>query len=178
MINFNRKGIRTMKLETYTKLNDTKAAKARLQSLINRAELSVTFVDWLLDYAAKNQGKQLNKRLANAFKDAFPQYTVYYDATSYGQKYLEIWGADIGPSTNKFHMFLGYNSDLTIEPDKLKERLKAWYLDRERLVKYREAMQHVSKWARKAKKLHADLVALEQELDDYECGLILNPKYN
>lgn len=148
---------------------DAAKAKEQIKERIKLAELSTIFVDWILDYAETHKGKQLNKRIHTAMLEAFPKYTISWDDNrkTYGQVYINIWGNGISMD-QKLHIFIGYDSDETFEPERVKERLMAWYLDRDRIEKYRESLKNVNRWVRAMQKAQKIIEDTRAEARQYE----------
>lgn len=131
---------------------DPQKASERLEQRILNAETVTMIVDEILKLAEEQKGKQLTKRFATKLQENLPAFRVSY-YKEFGMYYLYFYGE--GLTDNKAQMLIGYADkpeDQTIDPEIIKERLKAYWLDRERLIKYLEARKHIKQFCEEMQK--------------------------
>lgn len=158
------------------KTYDAEKTKEAINERITRAKISVVIVDELLAYAEAKKGQKLSKRLETHMQQKLPQYNFAF-YKEYGMYYLYVNGGDIG--RERFSMLLGYESkedDKILDPENIKERAKAYWLDRERIEGYENSLKHVDRFIERMKKAQEIVKETEQEAETYGVQYLLEAK--
>jgi len=155
---------------------DAEKTKEAINERITRAKASVIIIDKLLEYATEKQGQGLTKRLATWMKEALPQYDFAF-CKEHGMYYLYVSGAEL--ERGRFSILLGYESreeDKTLDPEIIKDRAMAYWLDRDRINGYEQSLNHVERFIDRMKEAQAIVKETEEEAAGYGIQYMLEVK--
>ena len=155
----------------YKRYNVETATKA-IEKSIAQKKLSVELVDWLLAYAAEHKGKKMTKRIANDMSEAWPNLRIWWEKSDWKECSLTVQHGFINDNDHmRFDLRLGKEK---ISPDGWREKLNAYWLDRERLPKQQEGLNQVKYLIQRMQVAQEQVKQITEEANAVEIGYLLD----
>lgn len=138
-----------------------------IQNRIKNAKTSVEILDRIEPIMAMFEGKKITKRIETKLKTLFPEYRIYY-YFQYGMYKLDISYNGCG-----LNLLLAYESDPTFTMEKYLKHNIGYYLNKERLEKYREGQHLADEWYVRYTELSDAIKQLRKDMSKYNCEYIV-----
>jgi len=155
----------------YKRYNVETATKA-IEKSIAQKKLSIELVDWLLNYAKDNKGKKMTKLIANDMSEAWPKLRIWWEKSDWKECSLTIQSGFINdPDHMRFDLRLGKEK---ISPEAWREKLNAYWLDRERLPKQQDGLDQVKYLIQRMQEAQKQVKQITEEANALEINYLLD----
>lgn len=156
---------------------DEKAALKQLQERILNAETTIIITEAMDKAAHEMKGQKLTKRYANKIQDILgDEFKVSY-VKQYGMFYLFIRHNNL--TDNKAQIMIGYESgeaDNIINPAIIETRARAYYLDKERLPKLKQAIKEMPDFVKRMQKAQDEIKSVYKDAEKLGVQYLIETK--
>ncbi len=147
--------------------------RQKIQEGIDYTERAIEVREAVAEIVSKYEGKKISKRIGTALAGILPSYTVVY-RHQYNLCQLLVWGNGI-EWKDRISILLGYDSEGGyVNSEKIVGNYnRNVFLERERLGKFREALERIGSWVTQSHKIAKEIEALKKDVSAYNLQHII-----